>query len=118
MLMPIWNLLGNPSLETAQPITLMIDSMMHQALPSSTEVGKILPVVKYRWGSIIFLSVITVAALVLCPIYLWQYGLTKAEFAFFAFYTMASSLSITLGYHRLFSHAAFTAAWPIRLFVL
>jgi stearoyl-CoA desaturase (Delta-9 desaturase) len=72
----------------------------------------------YRWPSIIFIAAITVATVVFCPIYLWHYGLSKAEFAFFAFYALASSLSITLGYHRLFSHASFKAAWPIRLFVL
>lgn len=77
-----------------------------------------LPKVKYRPGSIFFISLITVATLIFCPIYLWQHGLTKAELAFFVFYALASSFSITLGYHRLFSHAAFKAAWPVRLFVL
>lgn len=96
---------------------LMTDSPTHQSLPSSTEVESV-PKVKYRWASIIFICLITVATLVLCPIYLWYYDLTTAEIAFFAFYTLASSFSITLGYHRLFSHAAFKAAWPIRLFVL
>ena len=74
--------------------------------------------VKYRWGSIILVGILTVSTLVLCPIYLWHYGLSQSEFAFFAFYALASSLSITLGYHRLFSHGAFSAAWPVRLFVL
>lgn len=72
----------------------------------------------YRWWSIAFIVLITFGTLVLCPIYLWHYGMTKAEFGFFAFYALASSLSITLGYHRLFSHAAFKAAWPVRFFVL
>jgi len=87
-------------------------------MASSTEVEETAPRVKYRWGSIIFIALVTVATLVICPIYFWQYGLTKAETAFFAFYALASSFSINLGYHRLFSHAAFRAAWPIRLFVL
>ena len=30
----------------------------------------------------------------------------------------AIGFSITLGYHRLFSHLTFQASWPIRLFVL
>jgi len=84
--------------------------------PPEVEPG--LPKVKYRRQTIIFLGLIAVATLVVCPIYLWRHGLTAAEFAFFAFYTAASSLSITLGYHRLFSHATFKAAWPVRLFVL
>jgi hypothetical protein len=97
---------------------LMMDSTTHEALPSSAQVEKLLPKVEYRWGSIFFISLITVATLVFCPIYLWQHGLTKAELAFFAFYALASSFSISLGYHRLFSHVAFKAAWPIRLLVL
>jgi stearoyl-CoA desaturase (delta-9 desaturase) len=31
---------------------------------------------------------------------------------------MACGFSISLGYHRLFSHIAFQAAWPVRLFTL
>ena len=31
---------------------------------------------------------------------------------------IATGMSITLGYHRLFSHKAFKASWPVRLFVL
>jgi len=65
--------------------------------------------VRYRWGSIIFIGLITVSAVIFCPIYLWQRGLTGPDVAFFAFYTLASAFSITLGYHRLFSHAAFKA---------
>src|SRR6266513_5962354 len=30
----------------------------------------------------------------------------------------AIGFSVTLGYHRLFSHITFQASWPIRLFVL
>lgn len=73
---------------------------------------------KYRWGSIALISILAVSTLVACPIHLWLFGLTKAEVLFFAFYALASSFSITLGYHRLFSHAAFKAALPVRLLVL
>lgn len=90
----------------------------YPVLSKPMDVVQIAPKVKYRWGSIAFIALVTVATLVFCPIYLWQYGLTKAQAAFFVFYTLASSFSINLGYHRLFSHAAFRAAWPIRLFVL
>jgi stearoyl-CoA desaturase (delta-9 desaturase) len=87
-------------------------------LPNASEASETSPSAIYRWPSIIFIAVITVATLVLCPLYLWHYDLTAAEIAFFVFYAFASSFSITLGYHRLFSHVAFKAAWPIRLFVL
>ena len=94
----------------------MTDRLSDPALPSSE--GGHSPAVKYRWPSIVFLAAITFATLVLCPLYLWRYGLGAAEVGFFAFYTMASTFSVTLGYHRLFAHAAFKAKWPVRLFVL
>jgi stearoyl-CoA desaturase (delta-9 desaturase) len=34
------------------------------------------------------------------------------------FYIIATMCSITVGYHRLFSHLSFKAAWPVRLFTL
>jgi stearoyl-CoA desaturase (delta-9 desaturase) len=91
---------------------------MNTAIPSTTQVKSPFPRARYRWPSIFFIGLITVATLVFCPIFLWQRSLTEAEIAFFAFYALASSFSITLGYHRLFSHVAFKAAWPVRLFVL
>lgn len=33
------------------------------------------------------------------------------------FYLMATGLSITVGYHRLYSHNTYKAAWPVHLFV-
>lgn len=94
------------------------DSTTHVQPPDSATAAETSPRFVYRWWSIGFIVVVTLVTLVLCPIYLWRYGLTRAEFAFFLFYALASSFSITLGYHRLFSHAAFKAAWPVRFFVL
>lgn len=37
---------------------------------------------------------------------------------FFFFSFISAGLSITLGYHRLFSHMAFQAAWPVRFLTL
>ena len=96
----------------------MTDRPSNQNPPSSTPADRSFPDVKYRWASIVFLTTVTAATLVLCPLYLWHYDLTAAEIGFFAFYTLASSFAVTLGYHRLFSHVAFKAAWPVRLFVL
>ena len=96
----------------------MTDRPSNQSPPSSTRGESIFPEVKYRWPSIVVLAVVTATTLVLCPVYLWCYDLTAAEIGFFAFYTLASLFAVTLGYHRLFSHVAFKAAWPVRLFVL
>ena len=97
---------------------LTIDAPI-EAIPSPTGVGLAVSKQKKRWGPIIFLGCVGTATLVFCPIYLWlDHGLTKGEIIFFAFYALASSFAITLGYHRLFSHASFRAVWPIRLAVL
>jgi stearoyl-CoA desaturase (delta-9 desaturase) len=36
----------------------------------------------------------------------------------FFFYTVATIMSITLGYHRLFSHLSFKAKWPVKFLTL
>ncbi len=52
------------------------------------------------------------------PLYLWKFGVDWFHFALFFAMFCASGFSISLGYHRLFSHIAFKAAWPVRLFTL
>lgn len=84
----------------------------------SSDHGAVGPKSRYRPGTIFFLGFITFTTLVVCPAYVLAYGLTSAEVWFFLLYALASSFSITLGYHRLFSHASFKAALPVRLFVL
>lgn len=46
----------------------------------------------------------------------WAHGFHPATLALTIFYIIATGLSITAGYHRLFSHATYKAAWPVRLF--
>ena len=36
----------------------------------------------------------------------------------FLYFYISTGMSITVGYHRLFSHKAFQAKWPIKLYVL
>ena len=52
------------------------------------------------------------------PIYLWHFGLDWFQVALFFGLAGATGVSITLGYHRLFTHMTFQASWPIRLFTL
>ena len=52
------------------------------------------------------------------PLYLWRFGLDWFQATLFCCFCVASSMSITLGYHRLFSHRAFKARWPVKLGVL
>jgi len=52
------------------------------------------------------------------PLYLWYFGIDWFQLALFALLLVATAFSITLGYHRLFSHATFRATLPVRLFTL
>ncbi len=52
------------------------------------------------------------------PLYLWKFGLDWFQFGMFLFLCVATAMSITLGYHRLFSHLTFKAHWSVRLFTL
>jgi stearoyl-CoA desaturase (Delta-9 desaturase) len=52
------------------------------------------------------------------PLYLWYFGLDWFQVALFFALFLGTGFSITLGYHRLFSHITFQASWPIRLFTL
>ncbi len=57
-------------------------------------------------------------ALTVVPVYLFKHGIDWFQFSMFFFYAVATTMSITLGYHRLYSHLSFKAKWPVRLFVL
>lgn len=52
------------------------------------------------------------------PAYLWYFDLDAFQVALFFFMFSACGLSITLGYHRLFSHRSFEAHWLVRFLVL
>jgi stearoyl-CoA desaturase (Delta-9 desaturase) len=60
----------------------------------------------------LFLSVTAV------PLYLYFFGIDWFQIVLFFFMLFACGFSITLGYHRLFSHLAFRANWLVRLFVV
>src|SRR5699024_5377017 len=52
------------------------------------------------------------------PLYLWDFGTSAGQVALFLFFVVATELSITLGYHSLFSHQSSKASWPVRLVTL
>jgi len=70
------------------------------------------------WTNTFFLSGTLLAALTAAPWYLWHFGWSWAQFWLFFFFLISTGISITLGYHRLFSHLTFRAAWPVKLFTL
>ena len=77
-----------------------------------------IPFARVDWINCAFLAVITLLALFAVPVYLWHYGVDWFILSMFFFYVFATGISITLGYHRLFSHLSFKAKWPVRLFTL
>ena len=71
-----------------------------------------------NWPNSIFLISTLLLTLTAVPVYLWRFGLDWFQAALFLVFFIATGLSITMGYHRLFSHLTFKASWPVRLFTL
>jgi stearoyl-CoA desaturase (Delta-9 desaturase) len=76
------------------------------------------PFHRVNWKTSIFLISTTLISLIGVPIYIYNYGLSLFQVGMFFFYTVATIMSITLGYHRLFSHLSFSAKWPVKFFTL
>ncbi|MCA1659868.1 MAG: hypothetical protein LC642_04915, partial [Verrucomicrobiaceae bacterium] len=77
-----------------------------------------LPRARINWTTSSFLIGTLVLTLTAVPAYLWYFGLDWFQVALFFVMFAACGFSISIGYHRLFSHIAFQAAWPVRLFTL
>lgn len=77
-----------------------------------------LPFERINWVTSSFLIGTFALTLTAVPLYLWFFGLTWFQVGLFFGMLAACGFSITLGYHRLFSHLTFQARWPIRLFTL
>jgi stearoyl-CoA desaturase (delta-9 desaturase) len=52
------------------------------------------------------------------PLYIWHYGLDAFQIGLFLFFFISTGMSITLGYHRLFSHLTFQAHPIVKLYTL
>ncbi len=76
------------------------------------------PFHRVNWKTSTFLGLTALFALILTPIYLFNNGIDWFQGIMFAFYFVATTMSITLGYHRLFSHLSFKAKWPVKFFTL
>lgn len=77
-----------------------------------------IPFERVDWVNSSFLIGTSIVTCTAVPMYLWKYGLNWFQAGMFLFFAVATGLSITLGYHRLFSHMAFQAKWPVRLATL
>ncbi len=76
------------------------------------------PFERVNWTTSSFLIGTLALALTAVPAYLWYFGLDWFQIVLFVAMFFAAGFSISLGYHRLFSHIAFQSKWPVRLFTL
>ena len=79
---------------------------------------KKIPIERVRWTNTAFLAAINLTALIAAPLYIWKHGIDAFQIGLFLFYFIATGMSITLGYHRLFAHLAFKAKWPVKFATL
>ena len=77
-----------------------------------------IPFDKVNWTTSSFLIGTFLLSLTLVPAYIWYFGLDWFQVTLFLVMFCAVGFSITLGYHRLYSHLTFEAHWSIQLFTL
>ncbi len=73
---------------------------------------------KMNWPIIAFFSVTTAGALIGGPWYWHRFGISVSEILLTLFFTLATGLAITVGYHRLFAHSTFKANPFVQFLVL
>lgn len=66
----------------------------------------------------LFLILTPLLALGLCVFLFATREISMAQIYLAIFFYFATGLSITAGYHRLFSHRTYKASWPVKLFFL
>ena len=77
-----------------------------------------IPFNRVNWITSSFLIGTLFLTLTAVPAYLWKFGLDWFQVALFFIMFCACGFSITLGYHRLFSHLSFQAHWSVKMFTL
>lgn len=77
-----------------------------------------IPWERVNWKTSVFLAVINTLAITAVPLYIWHYGLDWFQVLLFLFFYISTGMSITLGYHRLFSHLSFKAKAPVKMATL
>jgi stearoyl-CoA desaturase (delta-9 desaturase) len=66
------------------------------------------------WGNVAFLTLLPLAVVIAVPWYVLTYGVTWVEIVACVAMWLLTGLSITAGYHRLFTHRAWSAPAPVR----
>ncbi len=70
---------------------------------------------RIHWLNAGFLFITPILALIAAIWHAKTFGVGFAELGIFVFWYLACGMSITVGYHRLYSHRSHSAAWPLRL---
>jgi stearoyl-CoA desaturase (delta-9 desaturase) len=73
---------------------------------------------KLNWLNTLFLLGTLAAAVVAVPLHLYFNGFRWSEWLVALGMVFTIGTAISAGYHRLFSHKAYVASWPVRLFLL
>lgn len=60
-----------------------------------------------QWASVIYLWTTLILAVVAAPLYIWLHGLTWQIAALFLITYCIANMSVTVGYHRYFSHRSY-----------
>jgi stearoyl-CoA desaturase (Delta-9 desaturase) len=76
------------------------------------------PIARINWTTSAFLFGTVVLTLSAVPVYLYHFGLDWFQVALFFAMLALTGFSVSLGYHRLFSHRTFQASWLVRLCTL
>ena len=63
-----------------------------------------------NWVNLLFFSTVTLLAVAGLPWYWTRVGISRGEWTLFWWFVVATGLSITIGYHRLFAHRSFKAS--------
>jgi stearoyl-CoA desaturase (delta-9 desaturase) len=71
-----------------------------------------------NWVATLMFVITGAVALIGAPLYAWYYDYSVAAWVWFMVFLWASGISITAGYHRLWSHGAYEAHWSARLFFM
>ena len=71
-----------------------------------------------NWVTAVVFTLTPLAALILVPWYGLTHGYGLSSWLLFAFLLLATGMSITAGYHRLWAHRAYQAHWIVRLFYM
>jgi len=71
-----------------------------------------------NWTTLIILAILNLCTLTIVPWYAIAHGYSTVAWVWFAVFAVANGMSITAGYHRLWSHRAYNAHWSVRLLLM